>query len=111
MALKSWRSAALKVQNKKFKIKPRGGVIPPGYIIQAANRRLAVSSDSYGDKQMSSMSLLMLLLILPRASGAPIKPRFSWETIMPFFHSSNSSGPFTDEAIKAMSAFPMVGVM
>lgn len=37
-------------------------------------------------------------------------PRFSWDTIPVFFHSSNSTGPFTDAAIKFMAKYPMVTV-
>ena len=30
-------------------------------------------------------------------------PRFSWDTLPTYFHCSNLSGPFTDDAIKAIS--------
>ena len=37
-------------------------------------------------------------------------PRFSWDTIQPFIHLANNSGPFSDAAIDAMARFPIVTV-
>jgi len=45
-------------------------------------------------------------------TSASIAPGFSWDTIgsMAFFHSSNKSGDFTDEAIELMAQFRMVTI-
>eukprot|EP00040_Diaphanoeca_grandis_P023282 m.126363 g.126363 ORF g.126363 m.126363 type:complete len:490 (-) comp29198_c2_seq1:160-1629(-) len=41
----------------------------------------------------------------------PKGPKFSWDTIPVFFHSSNASGPYTDEAIEFIAkSFPMVTI-
>jgi hypothetical protein len=56
-----------------------------------------------------SMNVLALLFVTT-ASGATIKPRFSWDTVMPFIHLSNTSGPFTDEAIAVLATFAMVTI-
>ena len=37
-------------------------------------------------------------------------PRFSWDTLPVFFHSSNASGPYTADAAKVMARFPMVTI-
>ena len=44
------------------------------------------------------------------ATTTTIAPRFSWDTIQPFIHLANSSGPFSAEAIAIMAKFPMVTV-
>ena len=38
---------------------------------------------------------------------APPRPQFSWETLPVFFHSSNTSGPWSDVAVKQIARFPM----
>eukprot|EP00035_Acanthoeca_spectabilis_P031905 m.16199 g.16199 ORF g.16199 m.16199 type:complete len:450 (+) comp5025_c0_seq1:106-1455(+) len=55
--------------------------------------------------------MLGVLSLLPVVTGAPQGPRFSWDTLPVFFHSSNSSGPYTDEAIQMIaSKFAMVTI-
>ena len=39
-----------------------------------------------------------------------LAPRFSWDTIQPFLHLANASGPFSNEAIAIMARFPMVTI-
>lgn len=34
-------------------------------------------------------------------------PRFSWDTLPVFFHSANSSGPWSEAAVAAIAKFPM----
>mmetsp|Transcript_55665 Transcript_55665/g.82812 ORF Transcript_55665/g.82812 Transcript_55665/m.82812 type:complete len:390 (+) Transcript_55665:68-1237(+) len=46
--------------------------------------------------------------VLKKAQG--IAPRWSWETVMPFFHSCNETGLWSDEALDVISKFPMVTV-
>jgi hypothetical protein len=52
-------------------------------------------------------NMACFLLCLVSALGVTIKPWFSWDTVMPFIHFANSSGPFSDEAIAIMATFPM----
>ena len=33
---------------------------------------------------------------------------FSWDTVMPFFHADNTTGPYSDEAIRSIARFPLV---
>jgi hypothetical protein len=56
------------------------------------------------------MRLHLLCLLIVSALGATIKPRFSWDTVMPFIHFANASGPFSDEAIAIAATFPMVTI-
>lgn len=44
--------------------------------------------------------MLVNFAICYAASYVPKGPKFSWETLPVFFHSSNSSGPFNDEAVQ-----------
>jgi hypothetical protein len=60
---------------------------------------------------MIAMRALVLLLLVPGTSGyTPKGPRFSWDTLPVFFHSSNASGPVNAEALKFMAKFPMVTI-
>ena len=52
--------------------------------------------------------MLLALCTLSASVAAPRGPRFSWDTLPVFFHSSNASGPFTAESVATMATFPMV---
>ena len=43
---------------------------------------------------------LCLQALLALAHGKTIAPRFSWDTVQPFLHFANSSGPFAEEVRK-----------
>lgn len=53
-----------------------------------------------------------LALPVPAAAHAnlplPSAVRFSWERVQPFFHADNVTGPYSDEAIRAIARFPLV---
>ena len=49
-----------------------------------------------------------LLHAAAAAPYVPKGPRFSFDTMPVFFHSSNASGPINEEAIRLMARFPMV---
>ena len=56
-------------------------------------------------KKMFVHSLLSLRVCL-----ATIAPRFSWDTIQPFLHLANKTGPFQPEAFPIMAKFPIVTI-
>lgn len=57
------------------------------------------------------MKLLFLLVIAGHACLAQAAlPQFSWNTLPVFFHSSNSSGPYNDDALKTIARYPMVTI-
>ena len=37
-------------------------------------------------------------------------PRFSWDTVQPFYHSCNESGAFSEEALAVITKFPIVTI-
>ena len=43
-------------------------------------------------------------------SPGPPSVHFSWDTVPVFFHSSNYTGPYDDEAIRIMARFPLVTI-
>jgi len=50
------------------------------------------------------------LLIAVAAIGQPApggRPKFSWDTLPVFFHSCNTSGPWSDAAVHQIARFPM----
>ena len=56
---------------------------------------------------------ILTVLSVPGASSSaytPRGPRFSWDTIPCFFHSSNSSGPMSSASLALMAKFPMVTI-
>ena len=55
------------------------------------------------------LSVIALLLATTACIHAAL-PRFSWDTLPVFFHSSNASGLYNPEAIRAISKYPMVTV-
>jgi hypothetical protein len=56
------------------------------------------------------MALLCCCLLATTADA--LMPKFSWDTLggLSFFHSSNATGEYTDEAIKLMAKFRMVTI-
>jgi len=53
----------------------------------------------------------MFVISLLLATSAYIRaalPQFSWDTLPVFYHSSNASGLYNPEAIRAISKYPMV---
>tara|TARA_B110000908_G_C10060856_1_gene360527 strand:- start:240 stop:440 length:201 start_codon:yes stop_codon:yes gene_type:complete len=54
--------------------------------------------------------LLRLSFIAATSRAATIAPRFTWDTMQPFLHFANTSGPFADGAIGIMAKFPMVTI-
>ena len=58
---------------------------------------------------MSAMFFLATLAVQLTGSlaYAPPRPHFSWETLPVFFHSSNTSGPWSDAAVKQIARYPM----
>jgi len=60
---------------------------------------------------MGSSVKFMFVISLLLATSTYIRaalPRFSWDTLPVFFHSSNGSGLYNPEAIRAISKYPMV---
>jgi len=55
------------------------------------------------------MFVISLLLATTACIHAAL-PQFSWDTLPVFFHSSNASGLYNPEAIRAISKYPMVTV-
>lgn len=55
------------------------------------------------------MKLLLLILAASHCSKGAL-PNFSWDTLPVFFHSSNSSGPYSSEALKVIAKYPMVTI-
>lgn len=56
---------------------------------------------------------LLFSVVLSLAGSTSIQaalPRFSWDTLPVFFHSSNGSGLYTPDAIRAISRYSMVTV-
>lgn len=56
----------------------------------------------------------MFLLIAVAAIGQPApggRPKFSWDTLPVFFHSCNTSGPWSDAAVHQIARFPMVKLL
>ena len=65
----------------------------------------------------TSTAVAMMLALLVHAPAAllsvaavppPSSVRFSWDTVQPFFHADNVTGPYSDDAIRSMARFPLV---
>lgn len=57
---------------------------------------------------MVALFLLSLsCLVVPSRGVANPRPKFSWDTVPVFFHSSNTSGPWSTAAVKQISRFAM----
>jgi hypothetical protein len=53
-------------------------------------------------------TLLAVVLLFGSANAA--LPQFSWDTLPVFFHSSNSTGQYNDDALKVIAKFQMVTI-
>ena len=49
----------------------------------------------------------MLFFGVEIAVGGVLRPRFSWDTLQSFVHTSNVTGPFNDAAVAALARYPM----
>ena len=58
---------------------------------------------------LASLSLMLALALSAVAMASPPlhRPPFSWQSLPVFFHSSNSSGPWSDAAAKAIAKYAM----
>lgn len=56
------------------------------------------------------MKLLFVLITATVYLKGAALPQFSWSTLPVFFHSSNSSGPYNDDALKTIAKYPMVTI-
>ena len=56
------------------------------------------------------LSLLLAAAAAPVAISVPHGPKFSWDTLPVFIHSSNASGPISAAGLATMARFPMVTV-
>jgi hypothetical protein len=54
--------------------------------------------------------MVMAFLLMNDVHAKTIAPRFSWDTVQPFLHFANTSGPFSDDAIAEMAKFPMLTI-
>jgi hypothetical protein len=54
--------------------------------------------------------LSVLLLVVAAGNSWGTLPNFSWDTLPVFFHSSNSSGPYSSDALKVIAKYPMVTI-
>ena len=56
------------------------------------------------------MKLVFVLIAVNVYLKGAALPQFSWSTLPVFFHSSNSSGPYNDDALKTIARYPMVTI-
>lgn len=56
------------------------------------------------------MKLLLVFFALVLTGSRAALPVFSWETLPVFFHSSNASGMYTEEALQVIARYPMVTI-
>jgi hypothetical protein len=56
------------------------------------------------------MMLKFLLLAVAICSTRAALPQFSWDTLPVFFHSSNSTGQYNDDALKVIAKFQMATI-
>ena len=62
------------------------------------------------------MAIVVRLLWVPLIHAAVLQwcsatlPEFSWDTVPVFFHSSNTSGPYSLEALRVIAKYPMVTI-
>ena len=52
----------------------------------------------------------LVITAITLGSTSAALPQFSWDTLPVFFHSSNSSGPYNNDALKVIAKFPMVTI-
>ena len=65
-------------------------------------------AESLGRWLLSSSLLFALLPAAHAQLPLPSAVQFSWERVQPFFHEDNVTGPYSDEAIRALAKFPLV---
>ena len=58
---------------------------------------------------MSVAVFMVVVTALVSTSGA-VLPQFSWDTLPVFFHSSNTSGPYSADAIHVIAKYSMVTI-
>ena len=58
---------------------------------------------------MSVAVFTVVVAALVSTSGA-VLPQFSWDTLPVFFHSANTSGPYSADAIHVIAKYPMVTI-
>ena len=58
----------------------------------------------------TSIMLRLLLLAVWICSTRAALPQFSWDTLPVFFHSSNSSGQYNDDALKVIAKYQMATI-
>ena len=56
------------------------------------------------------MWYLLLILAAGVHLGSTVLPQFSWDTLPVFFHSSNTTGQYNDEALKTIAKFQMATI-
>ena len=65
---------------------------------------------SYSKHTGVTMLLVLLVLSLCACPGFTALPQFSWDTMPVFFHSSNTSGQYNDQALKTIAKFQMATI-
>ena len=58
---------------------------------------------------MSAVTFTVIVAALVSTSGA-VLPQFSWDTLPVFFHSCNTSGPYSADAIRVIAKYAMVTI-
>ena len=64
----------------------------------------------YSEVHIYSTMLTLLAVALLFGSANAALPQFSWDTLPVFFHSSNSTGQYNDDALKVIAKFQMVTI-
>jgi len=60
---------------------------------------------------LNYVTVAAAVVAVSRAQYVPKGPKFSWDTLPVFYHSSNKTGPYTDDAIAFLAKnFPMVTI-
>lgn len=67
--------------------------------------RSSLSTD--GARAMALAQMMGVVAAAGALAYTPLPPRFSWDTLPVFYHSSNQSGPYNEDAIKNISRFPV----
>ena len=67
------------------------------------------SARSEVSNTMAEIRSLFLFLLILSICFAKL-PMFSWDTLPVYFHSSNASGPYTEESLKTIAKFQMVTI-
>ena len=64
----------------------------------------------HGSRTYRSTMLTLFVIALVVGSTKAALPQFSWDTLPVFFHSSNYSGQYNDDALKVIAKFQMVTI-